>query len=133
MTCVPTEQEIKTKMVYTVVMATAKMKFLLVYDLKIFIQWEGEWKIFRCWVGFSPVPRVSHKGSGERGRVRTWWVHYFFDIFVKKEDTQHIILGDIPAGHCFVLKDLVLIELFQISHNCVTELMLQGKSLLKLV
>ena len=32
-----------------------------------------------------------------------------------------MILGDNPAGHCFVLRDLVLIELFQISHNCVTK------------
>ena len=24
-------------------------------------------------------------------------------------------------GHCFVLRDLVLIELYQISHKCVTE------------
>ena len=42
-----------------------------------------------------------------------------------------MILGDNPAGHGFVLKDLVLIELFQISHNCVTECMLQTKFLLK--
>ena len=32
-----------------------------------------------------------------------------------------MILGDNPAGHCFVLRDLVLIELFQISHDCVTK------------
>ena len=30
-----------------------------------------------------------------------------------------MILGDNLAGHGFVLRDLVLIELFQISHNCV--------------
>ena len=47
-----------------------------------------------------------------------------------------MILGDNPAGRCFVLKDLILIELFQISHNCVTpgnECMLQANVLLKLV
>ena len=43
-----------------------------------------------------------------------------------------MILGDNPAGHGFVLRDLVLIELFQISHNCVTECTLQAKFLLKL-
>ena len=37
-----------------------------------------------------------------------------------------MILGDNPAGHCFVLRDLVLIKLFQISHSC-------AKCLLKLV
>ena len=31
-------------------------------------------------------------------------------------------LGDNPAGHGFILTNLVLIELFQISHNCVTEM-----------
>ena len=39
----------------------------------------------------------------------------------------NMILGDNPAGHGFVLRDLVLIELFQISHNCVTECTLQAK------
>ena len=55
------------------------------------------------------------------------------DIFGKKGDAWHMILGDNPAGHGFVLRDLVLIELFQISHNCVTECMLQAKFLLKLI
>ena len=55
----------------------------------------------------------------------------FFDTFIKKGDTWHMILGDNSAGHCFVLRDLVLIELFQISYNCVTEQMLQVKLLLK--
>ena len=45
----------------------------------------------------------------------------FRDIFGKKEDAWRMILGDNPAGHCFVLRDLVLIELFQISHDCVTK------------
>ena len=44
-----------------------------------------------------------------------------------------MILGDNRAGHCFVLRDLVLIELFQISQNCVTECMLPAKSLLQRV
>ena len=44
-----------------------------------------------------------------------------------------MILGDSPAGHGFVLRDLFLIELFQISHNCVTECTLHAKFLLKLI
>ena len=32
-----------------------------------------------------------------------------------------MILGYNLAGNCFVLRDLVLIELFQTTHNCVTE------------
>ena len=44
-----------------------------------------------------------------------------------------MILGDNPAGHGFVLRDLVLIELFQICHDCVTECAPQAKSLLKLI
>ena len=44
-----------------------------------------------------------------------------------------MILGDNPARHGFALGDLVLIEFFQISHNCVTECMLQAKFLLKLI
>ena len=79
----------------------------------------------------SPIPRVSHKGSGQRGTVRIWCVQQFSDIFVKKGDTWHMILGDNPAGNCFVLRDLVLIKLFQINHNSVTECKLQAKSLLK--
>ena len=57
----------------------------------------------------------------------------FCDIFDKKENVCHMIQGDNPAGHGFVLRDLVLIEIFQISHNCVKECMLQTKFLLKLV
>ena len=93
----------------------------------------GKISTFGCWLGFSPIPRVFHKGSGERGTVHTWWVQQFFDIFVKKGDTWHVILGDNPAGHYFVLKHLFLIELFQISHSCVTECMLHAKFLLKVL
>ena len=79
----------------------------------------GNVYIFGCWVGFSTIPRVTHKGSEEDGSlVHTWWVQQFFDIFDKKGDTWRVILRDNSAGHCFVLRDLALIELFQISHNC---------------
>ena len=42
-----------------------------------------------------------------------------------------MILGDNPAEQGFVLRDLVLIEPFQISHNCVTECTLQAKFFIK--
>ena len=45
----------------------------------------------------------------------------FCNIFGKKGDDWRIILGGNPAGQGFVLRDLVSIELFQISHNRVTE------------
>ena len=57
----------------------------------------------------------------------------FRDIFGKKGDAWRMILGDNPAGHSFVLRDLVLIELFQISHNCFTECTLQAKFSLKVI
>ena len=42
-----------------------------------------------------------------------------------------MILGDNPAGHGFVLRDLILMEFFQIGHNCVTECTLQTKIFVK--
>ena len=44
-----------------------------------------------------------------------------------------MILGDNPDGHSFALRNLVLIELFQIKNNCVTQCTLQVKFLLKLI
>ena len=65
---------------------------------------------------------VSLKGSGKRGTVHTWRVQQFFEVFGKKGDTSHMTLEYNLDGHCFVLlRDLVLIELYQISHKCVTE------------
>ena len=65
--------------------------------------------------------------------MHIWWMQQFCDIFGKKGHGWHTILGDNPAGHGFALRELVLIELFQISHNCVTECMMQAKFLLKLI
>ena len=84
-------------------------------------------------VGIFPIPRVTHKGSGKGGTVQTWWLQQFCDIFGKKGDAWHMILGDNPTGHGFVLRELVLIELVQINHNCVTECTLQARFLLKLI
>ena len=46
------------------------------------------------------------QGKGEP--VHTWWVQQFCDIFGKKGDAWHMILGDNPAGHGFVLRDSYL-------------------------
>ena len=54
-------------------------------------------------------------------------------IFGKEGDAWHMIPGNNSAEHGFVLRDLVLIELFQISHSCITEYTLQAKFLLKLI
>ena len=54
-------------------------------------------------------------------------------FLVRRENAWHMILGDNLAGHGFVLRDLVLIELFQISPNFVTECTLQAKCFLKLI
>ena len=54
---------------------------------------------------------VTHKGSGEGGTVHIWWVQQFCDIF-GKGDAWHMNLEDNPAGHGFVLRNLVLIDLF---------------------
>ena len=59
-----------------------------------------------------PIPRVSHKGSGEGETVQTWWVQEFCDIFGKKGNASRMILGDNPAGHGFVLREWVLIGAF---------------------
>ena len=89
--------------------------------------------MFGCWVGCFPIPKVTHKGSGEGGAVDNWWVQQFCDILGKKGGARHMILGNNPARHGFVLRDLVLIELFQRNHNFVTECTLQAKFLLKLI
>ena len=73
------------------------------------------------------------KVQGKAEPVHTWWVQQFCDIFGKKGDIWRMILGDNLVTHGSVLRDLVLIELFQISHNCVTECTLQAKFLLKLI
>ena len=43
----------------------------------------GNEKIVGRQVGFFPIPRVTHKGSGEGGTVHTWWVQQFYNIFKK--------------------------------------------------
>ena len=48
-------------------------------------------------------------------------MQHFFDNLRKKGDTWHMIQGYNPAGKFFVLRDLVLINFFQIIHKCVTE------------
>ena len=67
----------------------------------------GNEKFFGCWVGFFPIPIFTQKGSEKGETVHTWWVQHFCDIFGKKGDVWHMILGDNPAGHGFVLRDLI--------------------------
>ena len=49
---------------------------------------DGENKyIFGCWVGFSSIPKVSYKGSGERGSVHTGGCNYFLVFLLRREIT----------------------------------------------
>ena len=77
----------------------------------------GNEKIFGCRVECSPIPRVSLKGSGDGGTVHTWCLQQSSikggNIFGKKRDTWGIILGDNPAGYCFLLRDLVPSSFFK--------------------
>ena len=62
------------------------------------------------------IPRVFHKSSREEGTVHTWWGEQS-NIKGEKHfwlEGRHggIILRDNPAGHCFVLRDLVPTSLF---------------------
>ena len=75
---------------------------------------------------------MKFQGKGEPVH-NTWWVQQFCGIFGKKGDAWHLILRNNPAGSGFVLRDLVLIELFQIGHNCGTGCTLQANVLVKLI
>ena len=87
----------------------------------------GNEQIFWCWVGYFLIPVFSNKvEQSTPGEVQQ-----FCHIFGNKWDAWHTILGDNPAGHDFALRDLVLIELFQISNNCVTGCTHTQKFLLK--
>ena len=93
-----------------------EMKLLTEKDLNLLrgIFLMGKWVNFYLLGRIFPHPQgFPWCFSGEGGTVQQ-----FFDIFGKKGDIWRI-LGDNTAGHCFVLRELVLIELFQISHNYV--------------
>ena len=57
------------------------------------------------------------KVQTKAGTVLTWWGQQSNIkrgyIFGRKGNTQGIILGDNPAGHCLVLKDLVQTSFFK--------------------
>ena len=57
----------------------------------------GQHITFGSWVGFFPMPRVSHECL-----MRKWG----------------LTLGDNSTGHCFVISDLLPTSFF---HDCVTE------------
>ena len=52
------------------------------------------------------MPRVTYKGSGEGGTIHTWWMQQLCHIFGRGDASWHMILGDNPAGHVSVLRDL---------------------------
>ena len=84
--------------------------------------YDGENKqIFGCWAGYFPIPVFFIQVQGKGEQLTPGGVQQFCHIFGNKCDAWRMILEDNSAGHGFVLRDLVLIELFQISHNCVTE------------
>ena len=75
------------------------------------------------WVNFSLLGGIAchPKGFPQRFRERGDSPHLVWETkqhqrrghFGKKEDTGGTILGDNPAGHCFVLRDLVPTSLFK--------------------
>ena len=66
---------------------------------------------------FSLSPGFPIKVLGKGEQSTPDGCNNFVKFLVRRENAWHMILEDNPAGHGFVLKDLVLIELFQISHN----------------
>ena len=96
-----------------------EMKLLIAKDLNVLrgIFWWVEWVNF-CLLGrIFPHPQ----GFPQRFRGRENNLH----LFGKKGNAWRVILEDNPA--------LVLIGLFQINHNCLTEFTLQATFLLKLI
>ena len=76
---------------------------------------------------FFPSPGFPTKVQGKGEQSTSGGCNNVLTFLVRREDVWHMILGDNPAGPGFVLRDLVLIELFQVSHNCVIEWTLQTK------
>ena len=64
----------------------------------------------------SPSPGFPTKIWGKGGTVHVWWEQQSNSkrgaVFGKRRDAGGIILGENPAGHCFVLKNLVLTSFF---------------------
>ena len=71
--------------------------------------------------GTFPHPQGFQQRFGERGKaVDTLWRQQSKikegEIFRKKEDAgggEDVILGNDPAEHCFVLKDLIPMKFFK--------------------
>ena len=113
-----------------------EIKILIAKDLNllrgIFLTGEIS-KILVVRKDFFPFIIFRIKVQGKREQTIRGWCNNFFDIFGKKGDTWRMNLGDNPARHGFILRDLILIEPCEISHNCVPECTLQAKCLLKLI
>ena len=65
-----------------------EIKLLIAKDLNllrgIFLMGEMS-KFFGCWVGFFPVPRVTHKGSGIGEQSRPGECNSFVTFLVRRE------------------------------------------------
>ena len=115
---------------------------------KIALEWRREWKgggngnfswesfkhsiFLSCWVNFWLLGRIfAHPQSypwrfrGRRNQSIPGGCNNFVTFLVRRE-----MLG-IWFWEIVLLSDLALIELFQISHNCVTACTFQAKFLLK--
>ena len=112
------------------------MKLLTPKDLnllrEIFLKGQMSKSLAIEW-DFSSSPGFPIKVLGKGEQSTTGRCNNFVTFLVRRENAWHMILGDNPAGHDFVLRALALIELFPISHNCVNECALQAKCLLKLI
>ena len=80
---------------------------------------------------FPPSPGFPIKVQGKEGQSTPGGCNNFLTFLWRREIPWHTILGDNPDGHWFGLSNLVLIKLFQIIHNCVTECILQAKIFVK--
>ena len=76
---------------------------------------------------FSPLPGLLIKVQRKGEQPTPGGCNNFVTFLVRRE------MPGIWFWEIILLRDLAVIELFQISHNCVTECTLQAKFLLKLI
>ena len=86
------------------------MKFLTAKDLnllrRIFLNEEMS-KFLAVGSDFSPSPGLPIKVQGKGKQSTPGGCNSFVTLLVRRENAWHMILGDNPAGHGFVLRDLV--------------------------
>ena len=87
-----------------------EMKFLTAKDLnilrEIFLMGQMS-KSLAIGYDFSSSPGFPIKVLGKGGQSTPGGCNSFVTLLVRRENAWHIILGDNPAGHGFVLRDLV--------------------------